>query len=829
MTIKNWCQWFEQHRHLLTGNGNWLQGGEPNCMPPELAETSALKVLIARLSAYHDVARGITSAFLYQLAAAVDGTYVDMAFFPGDQDEKLLEKHQVPLWLATNSKLPPGAFDIIAITNSVLQELVNLPAALHYSGIPLMASQRAAENSPLLIMGGSNSYNLSILFGEAGDGLVDGVLVGDGEAAFAEIIELVKKMGKMPRAQLLQALREQVPGFYDPRSYRQKFDQQGNLSGIEALDGAPMPVKARKDSFVGPVFTGGPILYDEEAAGASHLLMTAGCPSFCSFCKESWEQKPYREKPLPQMLEAAKKLKANMGLSELALMSFNATTYTGIFSLVEQLNRLFERVSIKSQRFNTIVNAPELLELQFDAGKRTYTCAMEGISERIRSLLQKNLREDQIIQGLEQLVRLNMRQLKVFLIVTGYENDEDFSDFQRFIERVKKLGNSSKLNITFSFAGLFRPPHTPLQFAQPRGSLEDLERLTARLVDLVRKSGFDARISAGAADAFFSEFVAYADRRYLPVLVKASIDKGFRYRGEVSEALYRFAVEEAARLGLSLPHLQSRNETTPLPWDDIDTGVSRRFLYENFQKLQVGSEIQACIRSPWGTGTCQACGACPNPTEIARVTGSGPVAGSSFHLSRTARPVKLLIEFMVPSKWGRCGPAFIKAALARRLMLDNPGLVESFKRVSALLPEFYASGQAMAEVEFFNVPEAIVGGNVDPEQDIQIVGKVGRIAWPDGFWPVEVESRAGMALADFARRIDGMLSKYRLKHLKQRRNGEMHWEINRGQARKCGIEKISLDEEKGDFKVVLVKMPELHLLNQIAGSALLVCRRVKGK
>jgi radical SAM superfamily enzyme YgiQ (UPF0313 family) len=821
---KNWYQWFEQHRHLLTGNGNWLQGGEPNCMPPDQAENAALKVLIARLSSYHDVARGITSAFLFQLAAAVDGCYVDMAFFPGDQDEKMLQKHQVPLWLGTSSKLSPVAFDIIAITNSVLQELVNLPAALHYSGIPLTAEGRAAENSPLLIVGGSNSYNLSILFGESGNGLVDGVLVGDGEMAFAEIIELVKKMGKMPRSLVLKALREQVPGFYAPQSYRQHFDEQGNLLRIQALDGAPMPVKARKDSFAGPVFTGGPILYDEEAAGASHLLMTAGCPSFCSFCKESWEQKPYREKELPKLLAAAKQLKASMGLSELALMSFNATTYTGIFSLVQQLNRLFDRVSIKSQRFDTIVNAPELLELQFDAGKRTYTCAMEGVSERIRTLLQKNLREEQILQGLEQLIRLNMRQLKVFLIVTGYENDADLSDFQHFLDRVKALGNNGKVNITFSFACLFRPPHTPLQFAEPRGSLEDLERLTGRLVDLVKKNGFDARISAGAADAFFSEFIAYADRRYTPILVEASIGRGFRYRGEVHAALYRFFVEEAARLSLPMPHLQSRDDFTPLPWDDIDTGVNRRFLFENFRQLQAGSENQACIRAPWGTGTCQGCGACPDAAEIARVTGSGPVTGAPFQLSSAARPVKSLIEFIVPRKWGRCGPAFIKAALARRLMLDNSGLIESFKRVSGLLPEFYACGHAIAEVEFFSAPEAIIAGNVNPEEDILVLGRAKKMAWPDGFWPVELESHAGMASADFSRRIDALLSKYRLKHLKQRRSGELHWEINRGQARKCGIGKISLDEEKGYFKLVLVKMPELHLLNQIAGSALLECR-----
>lgn len=60
-----------------------------------------------------------------------------MAFLPPERDEKLLLDAAVPLLTGTTSKMPAGAFDVIAISNSVLQELINLPAMLQFSGLPL--------------------------------------------------------------------------------------------------------------------------------------------------------------------------------------------------------------------------------------------------------------------------------------------------------------------------------------------------------------------------------------------------------------------------------------------------------------------------------------------------------------------------------------------------------------------------------------------------------------------------------------------------------------------------------------------------------------------
>ncbi|MEW6709958.1 MAG: radical SAM protein [Candidatus Riflebacteria bacterium] len=821
--------WFFRFRHRLTGNGNWLQGHEPGAMPPEKVDSARIKVLIARLSAYSEVSRGITQAFLYQLASAVPDCYVDMAFFPNENDEKIFQQQKIPLWLGTTSKIPASGFDLIAVSNSVLQEIVNLPAALEFSGIPLNRAGREAKRSPLVIIGGANSYNHSILHDPDGAGLVDGVLIGDGELAFGQIIEIVKQSKNVARAVVLARLRDEVAGFYEPAGYRQVFAADRSLISIEAHEGCPMPVKARKDSAVARSanFCGGPVLYDEDAAGASHLLMTAGCPSFCSFCKESWEQKPYRERSAQELTNCAMQLKANMGLSEIALMSFNATTCSGIAELIRELNQVFARVSIKSQRFDTVANAPELLEMQFESGKRSYTCAMEGISARIRTLLQKNLTEECVLAGLQQLIRLNLRQLKVFMIVSGYETAEDMNEFKSMLEKIKKLfaDRNARASVTFSFACLFRPPHTPLQFAGPRAGFGEMENLLRQLESLVVASGFEARISSGPADAFLSELVAYADRRFNKILVEASIDKGFRYRGEISNALYRFFRDRADQLKLPVLAEQSRNEKTVFPWDDIDTGVKRSFLWQNYQRLLDGSEFTACIRPPWGSGSCNGCGACFDASEINRVTNSGPLQNPGIGLLPAVRPVVRQVYFRVPELWAWCGPNFIKAAVGRRLMLDNPGLVHDFVRVSRIFPEFFAAGSYVAEIEFRNAPALIEETVTATEVDIKIAGfarKQKRL--PDDFWPLPVEFAAPSSPAEFARIVDQMLTKYRLKHLKKRSGDFLNWEINRGQAKKSGIGFIALRETDGLVRLQLVGQPELHLLRQLAGNSPLVSK-----
>jgi|GEM_PF-978934 len=659
--------WFEGNRRSLSRRGLWLLGGEPNTQDPSAFDGYRLRVLIVRLSEYSEVAAGITHSYLFQMATAVEGVYADLAFLPPAQDEELMLRAGIPLLVGTTSKRCPKSFDLIAISNSVVQELVNLPALLAHSGIPLGRKARVDGGFPFILLGGSNSFVSSVLHGKVSpdgnqEGIVDGVLVGDGEEVFGQILTLLAGMRSEPRSELLKRLRDEVPGFYDPGAYRQEYDEKGCLTRIVPADGAPFPVIAHRTSMKGlrSGFVRGPIFYHDETAGSAHVLVSGGCPYFCSFWKESWEQKPYRERAVEAVVNDAMRLKANLGLSEIALMTFNFNTFSGLFPLLGALGRIFDRVAIKSQRFDAIARLPALIDRQLAAGKRTYTCAMEGISDRIRELLQKNLQEDVLLTGFQELFNRNIRQMKIFLIVTWFERDSDHEEFGVFLGKLKTLmdGQPGKARLTFSLAVLFRPPFTPLQFSGGRGVAADLQRIMNLISGQVRKAGFESRISAGPYDALVSEWLAYSDRRATPKLVEASVNKGFRYRGEVKRELWDFLRQnsreatgperyfgprlnsERGLAGLAgeppgnalakrrakgggvapvAPEIDSNG--TIFPWDDVYAGVSKEFLFRNFRVLWGGSSNEPCLALPYGSGECLGCGACKTAEERSEVTG----------------------------------------------------------------------------------------------------------------------------------------------------------------------------------------------------------------
>ena len=813
--------WFESERLKLSGNGVWLQGGEPNTLPSEQFNTSSLRVLFVRLSPYNDVAAGITHSYLYQMACSVEGCYIDLAFLPPEQDEQIMKKSGIPLLVGTTSKEPASAFDVIAISNSVLQELVNLPALLKYSDIPLSRNERIVKKSPFILIGGSNSFTLSILHGDIGngegEGLVDGVSIGDGEQNFAKILTFIRDNKGLSRPELLKILRNNVTGFYDPSAYQQVFENNKLVTITHEAD-TPYPVVSSKTACdnSSECFTGGPVLY--EGAGVSHVIVSAGCPSFCSFCKESWEQKPYRENSLERVLKSAKSLKVNMGLNEISLMTFNANTCSDVFKIVNTLSGQFDRVAIKSQRFDAIVNAPELLDLQFDVGKRTYTCAMEGISERLRSLLQKNLDEPTILKGIDLLMQRNMRQLKVFLILTGYENNNDIEEFKLFLQKIGSHTQTgrNKPHITFSFAVLFRAPRTPMQFGGDRPDAKKLGEMLKNLCDFIKSAGYEARISSGPNDAILSEYIAYADRRHTKILVEASLNAGARYRGEIDSKITEFWCGCLKKYSLSVLCQQVRTVNTVFPWDDIDSGISKAYLWQIWNNVNNSSEIHSCLAKPWGSAICAGCGACKTIEYRQRLHNMGPdIKALKLLPSHKGKTITAYFSFEIPEKWAYCNREFIKAAFARRLMLDSEAMADAFLKVDILEPNLICYGKAVAAV----VLTKPVSGfkTLVHENDISnIVPWVIKKKFEETIFPVTMELNNIENICSYSREIDLLLSKYSLKNQKQRSNGWLNWQVNQGQAKKTGLQKLCLDETNGVLKLYLIKWPEYFMLNKLS-------------
>ena len=251
------------------------------------------------------------------------GCYTDLGFFPSLGDRKIFEEQGIPLFLGLRSFRSIEDFDLVLVSNSFGLELLNLVYGLQRSGVPLFASERGSSFPPL-ILGGSNAFAVQALFRELPDGLdcmADGVFFGEGEGEIAKIVSVLARRER-PKAERLAEAAEKVPGLWvrgNPRKARKAV--------VEKPRAALLPLSY-------------PLLNGEEASTA-RLQISYGCSSFCSFCFEGQDRKPYREVPGGELLEAARDIKRNTGASTLELYSFNFNTHTDVFELLTGLNRLF--------------------------------------------------------------------------------------------------------------------------------------------------------------------------------------------------------------------------------------------------------------------------------------------------------------------------------------------------------------------------------------------------------------------------------------------------------------------------------------------------------
>lgn len=593
-------QWIEQKWPFLVAEGRWLRGDGPNWILANQWDERPYHVLISRLSPWNDVLYSSTHRLLYGILASQPEIFPDLAYLPPLHDTPLFTAEKIPWWIGASAQKGAQDYHCIAISNALVQEFLNLTPVLEHSGIPLSKKERLLlPEAPLLIMGGANSLHSSLLWTD--DPLVDGIFIGEEPEVIASLfnrLAVLHKEGHSKSSQL-QILAQEIPGFFEPENMRDR------AKPVMKVHKSTPQVNSYK------VFE--PFLPAVETAGVGSLHIAEGCPSFCSFCAESYARKPYRETPLQEALQHAKHLKRELGLDEIELFSFNFNNYSSIHEIVPLLAKEFPRVGLKSQRFDAIAEDPRMIQLMRQAGKSSVTCGLEGISDRLRAYMQKGLATDQLKRALELLLSEPLRELKIFLIATGHENAEDLAEFRDFLQWFDTLyGRTSRRpRVTFSATPLVRFPWTPLEF-EDAPTAEQGDRAVRAIKDCIVRRGFDFREAASGSEAEVSQILVRAqDGRILSALQKAQKQTGFLYSDGISPdfaQLFRATLQE---FGLSWEELLKgvTLDETPL-WRSASPGISVKFLREMFTSSLAFLQVPICLGSTQKDAKCLQCSAC---------------------------------------------------------------------------------------------------------------------------------------------------------------------------------------------------------------------------
>jgi radical SAM superfamily enzyme YgiQ (UPF0313 family) len=485
--------WYAARWPLLSAGGVWLRGGELNTVPPAEWERRPYRVLVTRLSTYRDTAVSTSHLLIHALLAQLDGVYPDLAWLPPPRDGEMMTEDGVPWLLGTQTKHGVRAFDCLAVSLSVPQETVNLAAMLLRSGIPTHREERLDDaTSPLVIAGGASVGAAAALYGdEAG---VDGIFVGDRHDAISEMFRRCRdgRARGLDKRAILATLVE-ISGFILP----------GTPTAATPAARAPAAAEAATPL---PPASAMPVSYDPARTGIVTVPVTEGCRWKCSFCYESWLHPQYRSVPGDDIDARARELKAWSGAHRAEIFSFNFDMHEDIRGIIDRLSGRFDRLGLKSQRFDQLAGDPRMLELMHAVGKTSITCGMEGISDRLRAYLNKRLEDAKLRRALAAIAAAPLRQVKIFLIATGRERDDDFAEFAALLAWFsgELAGQGRRPRIIFSITPLVHFPSTPLVFEAPPSPAQ-VAQVVRRMAVTIKRAGFQVRAAARDPEAIVSQ------------------------------------------------------------------------------------------------------------------------------------------------------------------------------------------------------------------------------------------------------------------------------------------------------------------------------------
>ncbi len=552
-------------------------------------------------------------AVLYEIINEREDSMADRAYLPWTDMQDLMRDKGIPLF-GLETRRPLREFDLVGITLQHELNYANVLRVFALSGIPLRSEERGAED-PLVVGGGPGAFNPEPL-ADAFDLLV----LGDGEEAVGDITEVVREWKKSPSRDRKGLLRElcRLPGIYVPSFYRPHYREDGTLAEVEPLEGAPLPVRKRVlvdlNSYPYPRRPLVPLV--ESVHDRASLEIFRGCTRGCRFCQAGYIYRPVRERDEEILLRMAREMIDSTGFEEISLTSLNSPDYTRIDSLAgrlaDEMEPLKVTVSLPSLRTDTFsVKLAGKLRRVRRAG---LTFAPEAASESLRRSINKGVDEEDLYRALHAAYSEGWRKVKLyFMIGLPGEREEDVEEIGMMLRRILKGKGSREplvgMHFTVSISTFVPKPHTPFQWVSQL-SLPEVARRHFILRETLRMKGVTFRWHDREM-SYVEGLLARGDRRLFPAVVRAA------RRGCLDNWTEQFSFsrwEESVReegLDMAWYVERERDRDEVLPWDHLDCGVGKDFLWSEFEKALRGEITPDCRFD-----ACAGCGACQGEVRL---------------------------------------------------------------------------------------------------------------------------------------------------------------------------------------------------------------------
>lgn len=508
----------------------------------------------------------------------------ERCYAPKEDLAAKLKENGIPL-LSLESGTPLADFDVVGFSLQFELLYTNILYMLDLAGIPFFARDRG-EEYPIILAGGPCAVNP-----EPFADFFDCVVIGEGEGVDVAVLELAAE-GKEKGWTKTEILRraKQITGVYVPA-----LREEGETV-----------TKAVVADFENSVYPTKPLVPNVEAVHDRVTLeLYRGCASGCRFCQAGYYYRPIRERSARKCAEYGIEAVNSTGYGEISMCSLSTGDYSGLSELMDELRPFVHEkhvtLALPSLRLSSFNG-----EMAQESRRSSLTFAPEAGTQRLRDVINKNVTDEEI-NNIGKAFEAGYDSVKLyFMLGLPTETDEDIEGIAEICRRLRGLyhdiRNKRGPNISVSCAVFIPKPCTPFQW-EAQISFDEMLRKQNYLRGLLRAVKGVTFSWHGAESSVLEAALARGNRRLCKVIARA-YELGAKFDSWTEQFNWQAWCDAFAQCGVSMDeYTRAREVSEPLPWDFIDTGVSRKYLERQRELAYLGVTTRNCREG------CNGCGA----------------------------------------------------------------------------------------------------------------------------------------------------------------------------------------------------------------------------